>query len=143
MYKYLLTSTKFTGELEFRFDTARALSFFENRAQMEVDQLNYLFGKFPFTEEELIRLTQGSATLTLAKLDHDITFDEFWKAYNYKVGNKARAMKLWNALTATDRALIMEYLPRYEAYLAARPRMEKLYPETFLNQRRWENELPK
>jgi len=142
MNRYLITSTLFDGEIEFRYRADEALKHFENRSTMDDNLLSRLFTKFPFTRTALVELCTGSL-LTLAQVSVQVLFKDFWEAYGYKVGNKARAEKLWNALTDTDRVAIMEYLPKYDAYLAARPRMEKLYAETFLNQRRWENELPK
>ncbi|WP_295674622.1 hypothetical protein [uncultured Mucilaginibacter sp.] len=143
MVKLLISSTAFTGEIEMRYNTLGALVFYDNRAQMEIDQYNFLFGRFPFTKEELLKLVQGSKTLTCVKIAVQVAFKDFWEAYNYKVGNKARAEKLWNALTETEHHLIMEHIKAYDAYLATRPRMEKLYAETYLNQRRWESEFPK
>ena len=143
MTNYLLSSTAFTGEIELRFNEKLALVFYDNRADMTAEQFNFLFSLFPFTEEELIKLTKRASALTLVKHYEKKTFKQFWDAYDYKVGNKGRAEKLWNALTDTEHALIMHHLKAYDTYLASRPRMEKLYAETYLNQRRWESEFPK
>jgi hypothetical protein len=142
MDRFILTSTAFTGEVEFRFDGDEGLKFYENRSTMDLKQRGHLYGRFPFTWSLLKELCLASTTLTLTKITVQVTFKEFYDAYANKVGNKARAEKLFNALKDTERALIMEHLPLYDAYLAARPRMEKAYPETYLSQRRWENELP-
>jgi len=69
----------------------------------------------------------------------DLTFESFWAAYGNKVGNKTRAKKLWNLLDDDTRAAAYAGISRYNSYLAAHPAIEKCYPETYLNQRRWEN----
>jgi len=70
----------------------------------------------------------------------DISFDVFWNAYGYKVGNKKRAEKEWNRLTSEDRILCLRGIRRYNMWIAQRRNQDKLYPETFLSQSRWENE---
>ena len=143
MIKFLISSTAFTGEIEMRYNTLGALVFYDNRADMSIDQFNFLLSQFPRTEDEMLKLCRASKTITVVKTSVQVVFKDFWSAYAYKVGNKDRAEKLWNALTETEHHLIMAHIKAYDAYLASRPRMEKLYAETYLNQRRWESEFPK
>lgn len=143
MYKYLLTGNNFAGEMEFSYDRNDLLKFFENRTDLPGERYLVFLGKFPATPKALENLVKGSKSLTLARTALEITFKDFWDAYGNKVGNKVRAEKIWKTLTDTEHLMIMEHLPKYDRYLSVRPRMEKLYPETYLNQRRWENELPK
>lgn len=70
----------------------------------------------------------------------DLSFAAFWNLYAYKVGNKARCEKLWKLLDSTDRIACLASLLRYKRYMLAHPNQELAYPETYLNQRRWENE---
>lgn len=67
-------------------------------------------------------------------------FNEFWEAYAYKVGNKARVMKKWAALPEEDRISAMVAIPHYKGF-AQRRGIERVYPETYIDQRRWENEF--
>lgn len=81
-----------------------------------------------------------AAKLRLTPIPPDLSFNAFYNAYAYKVGRKERAVKLWTALTEAERTACLRAIPRYNAWLAQRPSTERLYPETFLSQRRWENE---
>lgn len=65
-------------------------------------------------------------------------FEEFWDAYDKKVG-RPKAMKLWAKLSGRDKAECLAYIPKYKA---AQP--DKKYrknPETFLRGQSWNDEL--
>lgn len=70
--------------------------------------------------------------------DTDTSFAGFWNAYNYKVGNKTRVAKKWQELPQEDRLLAIGFIRRYRNW-CDRKKIEYCYPETYLNQRRWEN----
>lgn len=74
------------------------------------------------------------------KNDHSsaVSFSEFWDLYDKKTG-KFKCEKKWNKLNSTDRKLIMEYIPEY---IKANPNKQyRKHPETFLNNRSWEDEI--
>lgn len=67
------------------------------------------------------------------------TFEEFWDAYDKKIGKKDKLKKKWQKLPQATRQKIMDYIP---GYIEAQP--DKKYrknPETFLNNESWEDEL--
>ena len=70
----------------------------------------------------------------------DVSFDRFWNQYGYKVGNKARAAKLWNALPEMERILALGAIAAQRRHSESR-RTDMPYPETYLAQRRWENQF--
>lgn len=70
----------------------------------------------------------------------DLSFVHFWTAYGYKVGNKATAEKKWNALKPEDRLLALQGIARQRRHSESH-RTDMPYPETYINQRRWENEF--
>lgn len=70
----------------------------------------------------------------------DVSFDRFWNLYAYKVGNKARAAKLWNALPDIERILALGAIAAQRRHSESR-RTDMPYPETYLAQRRWENQF--
>ncbi len=82
-----------------------------------------------------------SNIFTFSKIAEDLSFDAFWNQYAYKVGNKTRARKLWEKLKEQEKSAVMKSIGRYENFLRNHPGMGKAYPETFLNQKRWENEF--
>lgn len=72
-----------------------------------------------------------------------VTFDAWWDAYPRKTG-KAAAVKTWARMTITDREAAASILPEHVAYWE-RERTPKHFiphPATWLNGRRWEDELP-
>lgn len=70
----------------------------------------------------------------------DTGFERFWNAYGYKVGNKARVAKKWNALGEGDRLLALGAIARYKRFAEGK-KIDRVYPETYIDQRRWENEF--
>lgn len=70
-------------------------------------------------------------------------FEKFWDTFNYKK-NKPTAEKAWNKLNNKDRAAAMEAIPKYYAFLEHQRttgfNQTTLYPATYLNQRRWEDD---
>lgn len=71
--------------------------------------------------------------------EKDLSFETFWREYGYKVGDKKRVQRKWEALGEGERLLalggIWKQRRHSEGHGAYLP-----YPETYLNQRRWENE---
>lgn len=78
------------------------------------------------------------------KLQHikeiDLSFEAFWSYYSYKVGNKKRTEKLWKELTVQDQHAVLGSVRKYKIFIRSKGQ-EQCYPETYLNQRRWENEF--
>jgi hypothetical protein len=95
----------------------------------------------PFIQEALTEWEKIIKNCHIEAIQDDTTFPGFWNAYNYKVGNKKRAEKLWTLLNEQEKLLALSSIRKYDRYLAQRPKMEKAYPETWLAQRRWENEF--
>jgi hypothetical protein len=67
------------------------------------------------------------------------SFDDFWDGYGRKIKRPKCEMK-WNKLSQKDKEAIMKHLPVYDEYLK-QTKFHKKYPETFLNNRSWEDEL--
>lgn len=71
--------------------------------------------------------------------DINIPFDEFWNLYLRKQGSKSRCEVKWNNLTDDERQKIITSLPAF--FRSIRDAQFIPYPETYLNQKRWEDEL--
>lgn len=67
------------------------------------------------------------------------TFEDFWLEYDKKVGDRERITNKWNKLKATDKEAIMNYLPEYKK--AQPDKKFRKNPETFLNNKTWNDEL--
>lgn len=70
----------------------------------------------------------------------DVSFEAFWKLYGKKVGNKAGVEKKWGRLSWDERVMAMGCIGRMKRYYDKKG-IELPYPETYINQRRWENEF--
>lgn len=68
----------------------------------------------------------------------DLSFARFWGAYGYKVGNKATVEKKWNALKPEDRMLALQGIERQRRQSESH-KTDMPYPQTYIDQRRWEN----
>lgn len=69
------------------------------------------------------------------------TFEQFWTDYDKKVGDKKKLEAKWSKIPEAEKKRIFEYIP---AYKDAQP--NKAYrknPETFINQKSWNDEIIK
>jgi len=69
----------------------------------------------------------------------DESFEIFWNEYDKKVGEKKKIKKKWDKLREAEREAIMLYIPEYKK---SQPNKQyRKHPQTFLNNRSWEDEL--
>lgn len=74
-----------------------------------------------------------------AELEIWPTFEDFWTAYNKKVGAKEKCKKKFDKLKQDTKEIIMNHI---FIYVKATPdKQYRLNPETFFNQKAWENEI--
>lgn len=67
------------------------------------------------------------------------SFEAFWELYDKKVGKKDILIKKWLKISDEERELAMSYIPKYK--LAQPDKKYRKNPETFLNQKAWNDEL--
>lgn len=70
----------------------------------------------------------------------DVSFEKFWQVYGKKVGNKSGVEKKWGKLSWEEKVLAIGCVGRMRRYYESKG-IELPYPETYINQRRWENEF--
>ncbi len=69
----------------------------------------------------------------------NISFDQFWNLYDYKVGSKVKLKKKWEGLSDSDRDHIMKHIPQY---IKTTPDKKfRKHPATYLNNQGWEDEI--
>jgi hypothetical protein len=73
------------------------------------------------------------------KEEKKIEFNIFWNLYNKKMA-RAKCEPLWNKLNDSDREKIIETLPLFLSNI--KDKQFQPFPQTYLNQKRWEDELP-
>ena len=135
--KILLKHKKFEGSIIFTYDDKGRCIAFAFNCEITSELWDFIFEYFPAHYESI----KNKCFANFQKIDvpEDTSFEAFWKVYNYKIGNKERAKKLWELLDEQTRVLVFNSIKKYATFLANKPSMEKAYPETWLKQRRWEN----
>jgi hypothetical protein len=68
-----------------------------------------------------------------------VPFERFWEAYDKKVGEKNKVKKKWGALTLETQNKILAHIPKYK--LAQPNKQYRKNPETYLNNKSWEDEI--
>lgn len=85
-----------------------------------------------------INLNQELST-TNQELSINLSFDDFWNAYDYKQGSLVKLKAKWQSLTVEQRKLIMSHVPEY---VKSTPNKKfRKHPLTYLNNESWLDEI--
>lgn len=133
--KFSLLHPKIEGEIIYEFEDEYLYGFKINASGLETNQIRAILTRLPLTRDMLSKVTTN-ASAKIVEVKEDITFDEFWDAYDHKVGNKSRAMKLFNGLSEGEKQAALTFIPKYNRFVNEK-RINKLYAETYLNQKRF------
>lgn len=83
---------------------------------------------------------QEENEITFAEEVSPYSFEEFWNAYNY-IKNKKGTSEIWRMMPDEDKKAAIEAVPKYlkwyENEKKRNPKLTKLYPKTFLLDRRF------
>lgn len=134
---YILTSKMFTGSVLFSYSQNRLMAF-KIEADLNQAQYQWLTTHLPLEEEQLQVMVKQMRKGKIELAEPDLSFDNFWQLYKYKHGNKQRAKKLWEALSKANKIRAINWLPTYANELKGTG-AARMYPETYLNQKRWNN----
>lgn len=140
--KYLVTvkGKNATERAEVAYDDKGVLTSVDlGMTSSDVVKRKFMLEFIPIEEAQLVKY-KGHEKVSLEQFPENLSFTAFWEHYDYKVGKKARAETLWGVMTAGEKSLCMVAISRYKKWHARNQHVQKLYPETFLSQRRWENE---
>jgi len=74
------------------------------------------------------------------KKEYTTEFEKFWDMYPVKTG-KEKCFEKWDKLDSNDKNRIIETLPSFKSYKPF-DTYSYPYPLTYLNQKRWNDELP-
>jgi len=96
--------------------------------------------ELPRNMSELERFRKAKCTVKDIT-NFDLSFTKFWDTYAYKIGKKARVQKKWNELSREDKIMALGSIRRLRNFYDAK-RYDMPYPESYINGRLWENELP-
>jgi hypothetical protein len=138
--KYMITSPAFEGGITLEYNENGFLVAFKNDANLNIPQEQFFYKRFPENLERFKAITGLSSTLVVREVLADTSFNNFWELYGYKIGKKARAETLFNALTEAEKAKVFIAIPGYKYFLACKKNQDQAYPETFLNKRAFETD---
>lgn len=91
------------------------------------------------TETSKIKIEEKEKSSAKKEKEPNYSFDEFWNLYDKKVGKKDALIKKWLKLSDLERELAMRYIPEYKK--CQPDKKFRKNPETFLNQKSWNDEL--
>lgn len=138
MKTFLITHKKSEKEMLFKYSLKGVLIEFKLNFFPVQNFYEILQPPFPFSLKG-IELFKASKSYKVQELKKDLSFKTFWDTFAYKHGNKSRAERLWKLLTDVQKAKAIAYIPTYKAMLINSTK-DHLYPETYLKQKRFENE---
>lgn len=139
MKSYTLISRN-GNQSSFTFNADGLLIEFKADTAMENSPLTWLLDRLPIKFEQLQKMATGiQAQLVEAQLD--LSFEKFWSEYDYKVGNKSKAKKLWEELSDADKSIALHSIGKYKRYLKVKTGIEQIYPERYISHRRFENDF--
>lgn len=137
----LLTSSKFEGEVELRYNERGLLDRYEYRAKMDDEMLSFFYAHYPATQGSLEALVKHSKTLRLKDVPIDTSFASFWEKYDKKI-NKKRCEPMYGKLTESERVRCIMAIRQYDFYLQRFNRV-KLDPENWIKRAGWETDWSK
>ena len=137
MYKYIFTTPKLIGEVEFEYNSDRILVRFEVKGSPTIAQFSFIFDNLP-KEEHLIYEFAAKANGSLVKSVKEITFEDFWIKYDDKIcSSKKKTEVRWKLMPKGQQIKAYNYIYAYFQSIGAGVR--KKYAETYLNSQLWEN----
>ncbi len=134
MEEFILTSSQFEGHLRFGY-TDDILEMFENNARLNDQQVVYLSEHFPMHKDNLEILRGKTGAI---KEITDISFEAFWKKYDYKV-DRQQAETFWNKMSKPEKLSALAGINKYK-YQCKLKNTAMIYPVRYLRNRRWLDE---
>lgn len=138
MKNYILTFIGFNASMLLSYNEKEHCIEWSLNGDLPHDKYVKLVQHFPWRIDRLQEWGK-KPNISVRESEPDLSFENFWNVFDNKVGNKARTLKKWEKMKKSERAAALAYLPKYESHLATNPGISKLYPETYLNQQRWNN----
>lgn len=138
MKTYLITHKKSKKSMLFKYSLKGVLMEFKLNFKPLAKFYEMLMPPIPFKIEN-IQDFKDSPNYLVQEIKADLSFKSFWDAFSYKHGNKARAERIWKLLTEIQQLKAIAYIPTYKSMLI-NSNKDHLYPETYLSQKRFENE---
>jgi hypothetical protein len=138
MKKYLLSGTKFQGEVEVVY-SGEILSVDFSRTDMPAPMRNWVLNTIPAHESKFPMFADQFPQLQVISANVEVEFENWWKLYDEKL-NKQRVLGLWGKLTQSERVAAWLGTHKYNRFLEKNKWRNKLGADTFLRTKAWTNE---
>lgn len=126
--QFVYNSEKLNGRIFFSFFADGRLKGFDLQVEDIDEKLRLWFLKNLPTDVADMKRRYNKGQLV--QLNTNVTFDEFWEAYDYKV-DKAEAIKQWEKLSQQSRDMAYAKIPEYRTSCTRRG-IALIYPSRFL-----------
>lgn len=138
MKKYAVTSDNFIGELYATYDADGVLCALELQAQVPPKSRVGLIRGLALYEADFLQMPKQFPTMRITEIPMDLSFESFWKLYNYKHGKK-EAEAAWHRTNQANKTLAINAIAKYDKWLQ-KSGTPKLYAATYLNKERYTDE---
>jgi len=143
MKRYIITSPKFTGEINVLYGLDNKLQFIDfMKCDLTEEQTEFFKSRLPVFYTEKFMEAFGNSKLDVIEEGYRVTFEQWWNRYNLK-RNQKRCIKHWNNLSEADQVNAVFKLGLYERHLMVNQWKTKAEPDTYLRNRYWENDWSK
>lgn len=142
MKHFILTSTAFTGSIEYKYCEDGYLISYKYDATMSQKQREFILRKMPLTIHGFQDLIGKSKTLNVEEVQTDMSFDNFWNLYDKKI-NRKRCMPIWDKLSDADKLKCLNSIAQYIKYLHRTGYRDQKDPDGYLRDRLFETEWNK
>lgn len=139
MSKYVIKFVRFQASAIVEYDDAGYLIQVQlEPGSFQETHIKSFFLKTPWKEIHL-DMWRNTENVTVDQFLGDISFDAFYNAYAHKVSKRSRAEAIWKQLPDPEKVKAIAFISHYNNFLIQSPGINKLYPETYLTQQRWNN----
>ena len=142
MRRFIITSPKFTGQVELIYNTDGLLVGLNYpEVKDDIKLITAFFDRaFRAMHVDMVEAFIKGTEAMVVEADFEVTFEMFWLAYGHKI-NRKRCIALWDKLTKVQQVKAWAGIKVYDKYLKAVPwGRAKADPDTYLRQEYWENE---
>lgn len=143
MTEYVALHKKSDKKFYSKFDALGVLKSISLEGELwTVDQVNWIFNstRVPKTEVEYLRfMDRKDLDFEYLEVPKDLSFEFFWKTFDYKKGKIPLTRRAWETLTDAQKIEALLYIPK----LKRQKQIDKTampYPSSYLNGRYWEAE---
>jgi len=141
MNRYIVTSSKFTGEIQLLYGPDSRLLYIDFlHCDLTDIQIEYFKKNVPtYYSDETFKSNFGKSELTVIREGFRVEFEQFWDEYNQK-HNRERCLKLWSKLSEGEKVKAYYGLVAYGRHLRLNTWKSKADPDTYLRNKYWQNQ---